>query len=286
VTARPGRGRGRGEKLPPVVVAIPEERRIGALASRFRRVLRTPLIVANTAAGVAAFSVIIVAGQPAIGLPLILRMPIAIAVFALVACASLPYLLRGPARAALEAFAWIARWDALRWTAATGVKPLPTPEAARAWLDATPMRGDAPSPVRLARIEPLLLVGDVAAASKIAAGLPADSPWDRFDREYQRAFVEFSGGGRVDPRPLRAAAAALTDPEERMRGQAMLALAAARVAVAGHDDWIAPLADVREAIGEVGDGVLRLEVWPTLFRLEAIIALAVGVVGAIVIGLG
>ncbi|MEI8333856.1 MAG: hypothetical protein WCH74_08395 [Chloroflexota bacterium] len=286
MTARPGRARGSDGKLPPVVVPIPEERRIGALAARFRRVLRTPLIVANTAAGVAAFGVILVAGQPAIGLPLLLRMPIAIGVFVLVACAALPYLLRGPARAALESFAWIGRWDALRWSAVTGVKPLATPEAARAWLDANPMRGDAPPPVRLARIEPLLLVGDVAAASKLAAGLPADSPWDRFDREYQRAFVDFSGGGRVDPRPLRAAAVALADPEERLRGQALLALGAARVAVAAGDDWIAPLADVREAIGEVGDGVLRLEVWPTLFRLEVVVALAAGVLGVILVGLG
>jgi hypothetical protein len=286
VTSRPGRAPKRGEKRPPVDVAIPEERRIGALASRFRRVLRTPLIIANTAAGVGAFGLIIVAGQPAIAIPLLVRLPIAIAVFALVACAALPLLVRGGVRDALESFAWIGRWDALRFASVTGMRPPATPEAARTWLERHPSRGDAPPDERLARIEPLLLVGDAAGAARIAAGLPSATSWERFEREYQRAFADFSGGARVDPRPLRAASAALTDPDEARRAQALLAVAAARVAVADGTDWLAPLADVRGSIGEAADGVLRLEIWPTLFRLEAIVALAAGVVGIVLIGLG
>lgn len=287
--SRTGGGRGRGggrPRQPPVEVGIPAERQVGALAVAFRRAIRTPFIIANTTGGVVAFAIVVVAGQPSIAAPLLVRLPVAVGSFAVIACALLPLLVRGRLRAGLESFAWIGRWDALRWTQTTGVKPLAAPEAARDWLEAEPMRGDAAPLVRLARIEPLLIVGDVVSARRIAAGLPTGSPWNRFETLYQRAFIEFTDGARVDRRPLRAAASVLKDPEERLRAEAFIALGEARVALADGRDWLEPLAAMRPRIGGSADGVLRLEVWPTLFRLEVIAAVVVGVVGALIVTLG
>ncbi len=281
---RPAR-RGR-EKRPPVEVTIPANRRIGALATAFRRAFRTPLLIANTAGGIAGFAVIVLARQPALDLPLLLWAPAAVATFAVVACLLLPFLVRGPCRAALETFAWIGRWDALRWREATRAKPAASPEQARDWLEANPIRGDAPPLQRLARIEPLLMVGDVDGARKIAAGLPATSPWDRFETLYQRAFVDFTAGVRIDPRPIAAAAAALTDEEERLRADALIAVGRARIELAAGRDWVAPLEEARGRIGQYADGVLRLEIWPTLFRLEIVVAVVAGLMLVLIVTLG
>ena len=279
-------GRGRKEKRPPVVVSIPENRRIGALATAFRRAFRAPLLIANTAGGIAGFIVIIVARQPGLDLPLLLWAPTAVATFAVVACGIMPFLVRGRGRAALETFAWIGRWDALRWREVTSAKPAATPEQARDWLEANPIRGDAPPLQRLARIEPLLMVGDVDGARKIATGLPTSSPWDRFETLYQRAFVDFTAGVRVDPRPLTSAALALTDEEERLRADALIAVGRARIDLAAGKDWMAPMADARSRIGQYADGVLRLEIWPTLFRLEIVVAGVAGVMLVLIVTLG
>jgi hypothetical protein len=279
-------GRGRRDRRPPVVVSIPESRRIGALATAFRRAFRAPLLIANTAGGIAGFTVIIVARQPALDLPLLLWAPTAVATFVVIACGIMPFLVRGSGRAALETFAWIGRWDALRWREVTGAKPAATPEQARDWLEANPIRGDAPPLQRLARIEPLLMVGDVDGARKIAAGLPTSSPWDRFETLYQRAFVDFTAGVRVDPRPLTAAALALTDEEERLRADALIAVGRARIDLAAGKDWMAPMADARSRIGQYADGVLRLEIWPTLFRLEIVVAGVAGVMLVLIVTLG
>ena len=281
---RPGR-RGK-EKRPPVVVTIPENRRIGALATAFRRAFRTALLIANTAGGIAGFTLIVLARQPALDLPLLLWAPAAVATFAVVACGLLPFLVRGRLRAALETFAWIGRWDALRWRDATGVKPAASPEQARDWLEANPIRGDAPPLQRLARIEPLLMVGDVDGARKIAAGLPTSNPWDRFETLYQRAFVDFTAGVRIDPRPIAAAAAALTDEEERLRADALIAVGRARIDLAAGRDWVAPLEEARGRIGQYADGVLRLEIWPTLFRLEIVVAVVAGLMLVLIVTLG
>jgi hypothetical protein len=280
-------GRGRGKpKRPPVVVGIPEERRVTAMASAFRRALRAPLVIANTAGAVAGFAIIVVFGQPALTVPLLFRIPSSVAAFAATACLLLPFLVRGRVRAALETFAWIGRWDAIRWREAAGVRPPATPEQAREWLEANPSRGDAPPLARLARIEPLLMTGDVAGARKIVAGLPTASPWDRFETAYQRALVEFAGGTRMDLKPMSTAIAGLTDPEEKLLAQALVALAKSRFAYAEKRDWIEPLDEMRPRIGGFADGVLRLEVWPALFRLEIVVAVVAGLLLALIIVLG
>jgi hypothetical protein len=280
-----GRGRGK-QKRPPVVVGIPEERRVTSMASAFRRALRAPLVIANTAGAVSGFAIIVVFGQPALTVPLLFRIPSSVAAFAAVACLLLPVLVRGRVRAALETFAWIGRWDAIRWREATGVRPPASPEQARDWLEANPTRGDAPPLERLARIEPLLMTGDVASARKIAASLPTSSPWDRFETANQRALVEFAGGARMDLKPMSTAIAGLTDPEEKLLAQALVALAKSRFAYAEKRDWIEPLDEMRPRIGQLADGVLRLEVWPALFRLEIVVAVVAGLLLALIIVLG
>ncbi len=283
VTMRRG---GRREKRPPVEVGIAPERRVTAMAAAFRRAFRTPLLVANTAGAVAGFAILVVFGQPALGVPLLFRIPFSVVAFAAVACLTLPFLVRGRLRAALESFAWIGRWDALRWREATAVRPPASPEQAREWLERYPLATDAPPLARLARIEPLLMVGDVTGARKAVSSLPTVSPWERFEAAYQKAQVDFAGGARMDLRSMSQAIGGLTDPEEKLRAKALVALAKSRSALSERRDWIEPLEEVRPEVGEAADGVLRLEVWPALYRLEIVVAVVAGSLLALIVVLG
>jgi len=276
------RGRSAQGQDPAPDVAIEPERRVGTLAAVFRRALRTSLIIANVAAGIIAFGVLVVGSQRGAQVPVILLMPIAAAVFGIVACVLLPVLVRGPLRDALETFAWIGRWSSLRWRDIAGRRPPATPAAARAWLDATPAD---PAHAQL-RAEAALIAGDLAEAGRAIDGFPAGTAWDAFEREAMRAEVAWMGGGRLDLGAARRALAAVDDDMATLRGRALLATIQARGRLADGAGWREPLEELRPALGEWADGILRAELWPAVFRLEAIIAVAVGVVLVVVVGLG
>lgn len=262
--------------------AIAPERRVGTLGEAFRRVLRTSLIVANIGAGVVAFGALVIGSQRGARVPLLALLPISAAVFGLVACALLPILVRGPLRDALETFAWAGRWDLLRWRDLAGRRPPGTPAAARAWLDAGPVDA-AQAPLRA---EAALFAGDLAEAAGVVETLPAGTPWERFEREAQRAVVAWMRGGRLDLGAARRAAAEIRDDEVTLRARAVLATIQARGRLAERGAWQEPLEELRPALGEHADGVLRADLWPALFRLEAIVAVAVGVVLVVLVGLG
>src|SRR5215213_2621035 len=153
-------------------------------------------------------------------------------------------------RAAMEAFSWVGRWEWLRARAEFG-DPLPSsPRAARSFVG-----GDE---------------------------LPADTEWERFERESQRAWVEWVVTGANDGRPeAEAAADKLDDPEDRLRAEAVLALAAARERFAAGGDWKEPLVRVRERIGTRADGILRHEWWRAQAIVTASLALGFAIVFAL-----
>ena len=276
--------RGRSARGPDVApdAAIPVERRVGTLAAAFQRTLRSSLIIANVAAGIVAFGVLVVGSQRGAQVPILLLTPVAAAVFGVVACALLPVLVRGPLRDALETFAWIGRWSSLRWRELAGRRPPATPAAARAWLDETPAD---PDHARL-RAEAALIAGDLAEAGRAIDAFPAGTPWDAFEREAMRAEVAWMGGGRLDLGAARRALAGVDDDVATLRGRAVLATIQARGRLADRAGWREPLEELRPALGEWAEGILRAELWPAVFRLEALVALAVGFVLVVIVGLG
>jgi hypothetical protein len=261
---------------------IAPERRVGTLAAAFRRALRYPLIIANVAAGIVAFGVLVIGSQRGTQVPIILLTPVAAVVFGLVACVLLPVLVRGPLRDALETFAWIGRWSSLRWRDVAGRRPPATPAAARAWLDASPAD---PAQAQL-RAEAALIAGDLAEAGRAIEAFPTGAAWDAFEREAMRAEVAWMGGGRLDLGSARRALASVDDDMATLRGRALLATIQARGRLADGAGWREPLEELRPALGEWGEGILRAELWPAVFRLEAIVAVAVGIVLVATVGLG
>jgi hypothetical protein len=262
--------------------AIEPGRRVGTLAAVFRRALRTSLIIANVAAGIVAFGVLVAGSQRGAQVPILVLTPVAAVVFGVVACALLPILVRGPLRDALETFAWIGRWSSLRWRDLAGRRPPATPAAARAWLEETPVDT---ARVHL-RAEAALLAGDLAEAGRAIDGFPADAAWDVFEREATRAEVTWMGGGRLDLGGARRALAGVDDDMATLRGRALLATIQARGRLADGAGWREPLEELRPALDPWADGILRAELWPAVFRLEAIVAVAVGFVLVVVVGLG
>jgi hypothetical protein len=276
------RGRSAGGTDTAPDAEIEPERRVGTLAAVFRRALRTSLIIANVAAGIVAFGVLVAGSQRGAQVPILLLTPVAAAVFGIVACALLPVLVRGPLRDALETFAWIGRWSSLRWRDLAGRRPPATPAAARAWLDATPT--DA-AQAHL-RAEAALVAGDLAEAGRAIDAFPTEAPWDVFEREAMRAEVAWMGGARLDLGGARRALARVDDEVATLRGRALLATIQARGRLADGAGWREPLEELRPALGALGEGILRAELWPAVFRLEAIIAIAVGIVLVVTVGLG
>jgi hypothetical protein len=111
-------------------------------------------------------------------------------------------------------------------------------------------------------VELLLFVDEPDRARQLADRLPEHTPWERFEREAVRSFVQWADTARNDDSAARRALAALHDPEDRLRAEAQLALGEARDAlVHGRDDWTAPLVRMRERLGERAEGILRHEWW-------------------------
>jgi len=179
-------------------------------------------------------------------------------------------------RAAMEAFSWVGRWEWLRARAEFG-DPFPSsPHAARSFV------GGGELPRHPAAVDLLVGAGDYEAARRLADELPADTEWERFERQSQRAWVEWVVTGADDGRPeAEAAADKLDDPEDRLRAEAVLALAAARERFVAGGDWKEPLVGVRERIGTRADGILRHQWWTAQASLTAALAVGYAIVFAL-----
>ena len=178
---------------------------------------------------------------------------------------------------ALELYRWVGRADWLRWQAATGDGMPSTPSRARAWLQAHPAQGARDE---LPRIELLLWIGELDTARRVALGLPATTPEERFDRALEVALVSFVGSGDGDLAEARAAVDALADEgaaeADVTRGRARLAVEEARRLASARSDFLAPLVKARATVGSAARGFLL----PDLARWVARPLLLVGVLSA------
>ena len=177
---------------------------------------------------------------------------------------------------ALELYRWVGRADWLRWRAATGDAVPSTPARARAWLEAHPARGAGDD---LPRIQPLLWIGELDTARRVAFALPATTVAERFDRALEIAFVSFVVSGDGDLTEARAALGALDGETEadRIHAGARLALEEARQLAAAGTDFLPPLIAARVAVGSTANGFLL----PDLARWSARPLLLVGALSAL-----
>jgi hypothetical protein len=156
-----------------------------------------------------------------------------------------------PVARALEAYRWVARRAWLRWREITGDDVPSTPARARAWLEAHPATGAADQP----RVDLLVWIGELDAARRVAQGLPAATPWERFERELELAFVDFVATADGDLGAVRRALEDLPTTERRV-GRAMLAVEEARQLAAAGRPFLDPLVAARDTLGAELDGFL------------------------------
>lgn len=181
-----------------------------------------------------------------------------------------PLVRSGRERHALETVYWAAGESSRRWGEAFGDGRVPAnPKQALGWLARHPEDTEA---TRNARVFAKLVIGDLAAARELVAGLPAASPVDRFRRETSAAMVRMVEG--EDPGVERLAMMVDDLPDEADRFQAHVDLAMLRGLLAAGDggDWMAPMLELRERLDGRADGALR-RMW-----LPVVAMLAVGAV--------
>ncbi len=157
-----------------------------------------------------------------------------------------------PVSRALEAYRWVARRAWLRWRDITGDDVPRTPTRARAWLEAHPATGGAADQPR---VELLVWIGELDAARRVARGLPVGTPWERFERDIELAFVDFVATADDDLRGVRRALEDLPATDRRI-GRAMLAVEEARQLAAAGRPFLDPLVAARDTLGAELDGFL------------------------------
>jgi hypothetical protein len=217
------------------------------------------------------------------------------------------------ARQAYEALSWVGESELARFHALFGGRIPITRTGADRWLDTH--GGSAPPDGRSMQIEILLLAGRVDAAREAAAGMPRDTPVQRFEQAASIDLVDWMAGGSGDLPAMEAAVAEIQpgDGDDRLRAEVTLATArvrrriaeaSARRATAGavagaapgaagastpepradSPDWvIEPLIDARRRLGSRADGqlvrALRHRILPIFVGTSLVFGLVLVVLG-------
>lgn len=153
---------------------------------------------------------------------------------------------RRDAQAAMEVMTWLNGWETERWERELGRRLPALPRARPQLLDALP---DTLG-LRPLRVELLAVRGQLAEARERWQQLPADTPWQRFERA---ALAEWIAWWENDPdrtAEMEARIDELEDPERRVVARAMVGAARARRAAVDGGDAIGPLAAVRRHLGD------------------------------------
>ena len=158
------------------------------------------------------------------------------------------WLLLQPAdvRRAQDVVTWLNGWEAERWQHEIGRRLTAVPRATPAMLDALP---DTIA-LRPLRVELLAASGRLEEARERLAQLPRDTAWQRFERTALAEWIAWWHDLPGDRSALRAAAAEVEDGERRLAARAMTAAAEARRAAVEGGDAVAPLAAMRDELGE------------------------------------
>jgi hypothetical protein len=262
--------------------------RLGALAAvvsaevgrRSRRAFLVALgagLLANFALGSSVLPIEISAN-------LLISYAVFLVVFAGVLAALLYQQFGGAFGDALAVAGWARLESEERWKRLGAGRIPRSPAEASRWLQ---LHGD-PSTLEGQRFSCLLFVGDLGRAREVLATYPLETPYQRFDAASDRWFLDFLEG-QLPPfdEPDRLAAAVTDDHESKLAAAGMATLRA-HAAVAQGGDWVAPLAETRQRIGDAAAGVIGaryvLPAWTASVAIAAVligVALLVGRLGGI-----
>ncbi len=233
--------------MTPRAARTPPRQRAFALRDALRRAQMIgpfPPMVIGLAAGLVAS---LVSGAVLRGrLETPWRLVVDLLVFVVVAAATWLVVQRRDAQAATEVMTWLNGWETERWERELGRRLPVLPRARPQLLEALP---DTLG-LRPLRVELLAVRLELDEARARWERLPADTPWQRFERA---ALAEWIAWWEDEPEriaEMEARAAELDDPERGLVARAMLGAARARRAATGGGDAIGPLADVRPHLGD------------------------------------
>lgn len=227
--------------------APPRPDRSRALREAFRRAESIGPIrpsVVGLAGGLVASYVADGLLAPILGTPL--RQIVSAAVF--VAVMAPLWLLVQPAsvRKAHDVMTWLNGWETERWQTELGRRLTALPRAEPAIVDALP---DTMG-LRPLRVELLTANGRLDEARERLALLPADTPWQQFERAALTEWVAWWADEPSHVEAMRAAEPAIEDPERRLAARVMTAAAEARRAAISNGDAMRPLAELRDELGD------------------------------------
>lgn len=153
---------------------------------------------------------------------------------------------RPSVRRAHEVLTWLNGWETERWEREIGRRLPGLPRATPQLLDALP---DTMG-LRPLRIELLAALGDDDEAWRRLGQLPADTAWQRFEREALTEWLLWWTDGPPQLSAMRGSAGEIEDGERRLVARAMVAAAEARRAAVAGGDAIGPLAALRSELGD------------------------------------
>ncbi len=224
----------------------PGSRRVGNLSAALRAAEAVgPLTRGELGAVVGALVVVAIVFLVPVPLPWLVQVVLAVVLGTLVGTEVGKLAIPRPVREAIAAFGYLGEWELDRGKAFQA-DMIASPEDARRWLAAFPEQPED----RWLRWELLLLADQPGEAAEVAARIPDDTPYDRFERAYAMDRVAWSQGGTSDLAPLRALAEAVGPPddEDRRHAEVALAVALAKEAAAAGGDPLPPLVAARRLL--------------------------------------
>jgi len=165
--------------------------------------------------------------------------------FALVAAPVWLIVQRPSVRQAIEVMTFLNGWETERWQDEVGRRLPALPRSTPEILDVLP---DTMG-LRPLRVELLAARGEFEEAWDRLERLPADTPWQRFERAALEEWISFVSNGPEHLDAMTRAEPEVTD-ERSLVARAMLAAAKARRAAVGGGDVIGPLAALRPDLGD------------------------------------
>ncbi len=180
----------------------------------------------------------------ALGTPL--RQAVDGLVFAAVAAPVWIGVQRRDVRAAVDALTWLNGWETERWQRELGRRLATVPRSTPELLDQLP---DTMG-LRPLRVELLAVRGELDEAWRRLEELPADTPWQRFERAWLTEWLLWLSGGPPQLAEMEAAAAGIPAGDDRgLVARTMVAAQRSRRAAVAGGDVVAPLATVRAELG-------------------------------------